>query len=627
MVLATARTGDPATAKAGLGKLMAELTLHGECREIALPPLDLGAIESYLQARLKDGAAAQTLAMAPLLLERTGGNPLFMSSLVKQLALQDTATPRAMNTIPQDVRRFIERQIDDLDDSDRALLSAASVVGRQFATTAVAAALESEINTVEAACSRLARQGVFISKVGSNEWPDGTHADLYTFRHDLYRELLYDHLPATNRAASHARVGGRLEAAWTGRLDAIAAELAEHFERGNERLRAIPHHQRAAAKALRRSANPEASRHLRRALDAVGHVADEAERTRIEVELQVALGAAFIAARGFGAAEVLDAYSRAEQLCDRLGERADLFPAIWGQWMFWNGRGETAAGRRLGARLLALAEKFDNAGLKIQAHHAIWSTSLVCGELAEARAHAEAALALFDTKLHRSLASSYGNHDAGCCARNFSAVALALAGETAAARGMMEQSLAAAQSLDDPFSLALTLYFTAAAAQMLGDVPLATANSERSMQIAIEHDLAQPRAWSMGVAGWCAAANGDRERGLSLATQAITAMQAIHSRHFLPYLFGLLADAHYKAAQKAEAMKAVQDGLAVAEVTGEHFYSAELLRLRGKILASSPDGLGEAETSFQAALKIAQQQGAMALLHRINESMRRDRDA
>src|SRR4029077_19412836 len=91
----------------------------------------------------------------------------------------------------------------------------------------------------------------------------------------------------------------------------------------------------------------------------------------------------------------------------------------------------------------------------------------------------------------------------------------------------------AAGGLDDPFSLALTLYFTSAAAQMLGDVALATANSKLSVQMATEHELAQPKAWSMGVAGWCVAENGDLEEGLALATQAIAAMQAIHSRHFL----------------------------------------------------------------------------------------------
>lgn len=69
------------------------------------------------------------------------------------------------------------------------------------------------------------------------------------------------------------------------------------------------------------------------------------------------------------------------------------------------------------------AENFEDTSLKIEAHQAMWSTSFVCGELA--RAHAEAALALFDAKLHRSLASSYGNHDVGCCTRNFGALALA----------------------------------------------------------------------------------------------------------------------------------------------------------------------------------------------------------
>jgi len=621
MVLATARAGDPSAAKVGLIALIAELALHGHCREIALPPLDLGAIEIYLRGHLKD-RAVETGAMAPLLLERTGGNPLFITTIINELSQQQVVLPGAVVAIPHGVRRFIDRQIDDLGDSDRAVLAAASVIGRRFSTAAVAAALEDDVDAVEEACARLARLAVFIAKAGSEAWPDGTQADLYAFRHDLYREILYDRLPATRRAASHARVGRRLEAAWTGQLDAIAAELAEHFERGNEPVRAIAHHQRAAAKALRRSANAEASRHLLRALDAIGSITDEVERALMEVKLRVALGAVFLTTRGFGAPEVLDAYSRAEQLCDRLGERADLFPAIWGQWLFRTGRGETGAGRRLGTRLLTLAEKFDDAGLKIQAHHAMWSTCFVCGELAQARTHAEAALALFDIKLHRSLASSYGNHDAGCCARNFGALALAFAGEAAAARAMMEQSLAAAQSLDDPFSLALTLYFTSAVAQVLGDTALATANSQRSMQVATEHDLAQPKAWSMGVAGWCAAANGDRDRGLFLASQAITAMQAIHSRHFLPYLLGLLADVHCQAAQDAEAMKVVQEGLAVAETTGEHFYDAELLRLRGKILARSPGGLGEAEAAFEAARKIAQQQGAMTLLRKVNETMR-----
>ena len=413
---------------------------------------------------------------------------------------------------------------------------------------------------------------------------------------------------------------GRLEAAWAGRLDAIASELAEHFERGNEPVRAIPHHQRAADKAMRRGANEEAIGHLRRALEAVGHIAGEPERTRVEVGLLVALGAAFFATRGFGAPEVLEVYSRAEALCEGLGERPEIFPALWGQWLFRWGRSEVDEGWRLCERLLALAETSGDAGLKLQAHHASWATAFGRGRLAEVRVHAEAGLAIYDAKVHQAMASSYGNHDAACCARNFSAMSQALAGDDHGARVMIEQSVAAARSLDDPFSLALTLYFTSAAAQMLGDVALATTNSELSMQMATEHDLAQPRAWSMGVAGWCAAENGDLDRGLQLTTQAIATMQAIQSRHFMAYLLGLLADSRLKAGHHDEAMKAVHEGLAMAE----RFYTAELHRLHGELLARPPhDQRRKAEAAFRTAIKIASEQGARTLEHKANESLLR----
>ena len=74
-------------------------------------------------------------------------------------------------------------------------------------------------------------------------------------------------------------------------------------------------------------------------------------------------------------------------------------------------------------------------------------------------------------------------------------MSLALADNDSGARARIEQSLVA-EELNDPFSLALTLYFTSAAAQMLGDVALASANSSLSVQIATEHDLALPKAWS-----------------------------------------------------------------------------------------------------------------------------------
>lgn len=291
--------------------------------------------------------------------------------------------------------------------------------------------------------------------------------------------------------------------------------------------------------------------------------------------------------------------------------------------MFRTGRSEMYDARRLCARLLALAEKFGDEGLKLQAHHAMWATSFACGDLADARAHADAGVALYDAKIHQPMASSYGNHDPACCACNFNAMALALAGEDKRARAMIDQVLDAARSLDDPFSLALTLYFTSAAAQMLGDVSQAARNSELSVQIATEHDLALPKAWSMGVAGWCVAENGDPNHGIALLTQAIAAMRAMQSRHFMGYLLGLLADAHIKAGHRSEAMKVLEEGIAMADATGERFYLAELYRLHGELCAHPAIGQKQkAEESLRIAIKIAKQQGAASFEHKASVSLR-----
>jgi DNA-binding winged helix-turn-helix (wHTH) protein/predicted ATPase len=627
MLLATFRPAGTATARAGLDNLVTELALHGWCREIALRPLNLQAIESYFSARLRDGnGASQSRELAPMLLERTGGNPLFMTSIVNQLVQREALgqTLATILSIPKDVRRFIDREIDDLNEGDRQLLTAASVIGREFATASVAAALKIGIEQVEISCAGLARQGVFIAKSGSITWPDGTSAELYRLRHDLYRELLYERLPATRRTLSHARVGGRLEQAWAGRLDAIAAELAEHFERGGELTRAIPHHQRAAAKALRRSANEEAIGHFQRALDAVGHLTEEPERSRIEVELRVGIGAAYMASGGFAAPEVLESYARAEALCDRLGERPDIFPAIWGQWLFRYGRGEFDHARQLCAKLQILAEKSDNTILRLHAHHAMWPTLFSCGELPEACTHAEAGLALYDATIHQVTASSYGNHDASTCACNFGAMSLALQGEDERARAMIDNALAVAGNLNDPFSLALTLYFASVTGHVLGDVQFATRNAELGMQVSTEHSLALTKAWSTGVAGWCAAENGNSGRGFELLTEAVAALRTTQSLAYLPYLLGLLADAHLKARHLSQAMKAVKDAINTAESTGERFYIAELYRLQGEVLTHPSIGEPEkGEGAFQMALKIAKQQGAYALERKAGESLRR----
>jgi hypothetical protein len=124
---------------------------------------------------------------------------------------------------------------------------------------------------------------------------------------------------------------------------------------------------------------------------------------------------------------------------------------------------------------------------------------------------------------------------------------LGLQGKNEDARATIEAGLRVAMSLDDPFSLALTLYTMTAAAQLIGDVALATTNSEWSVRVAREHGLEQIESQSGALAGWCAVENGERDRGLALLTEATDSLRGMQSLAWLSYHLGLLADARIKA--------------------------------------------------------------------------------
>ena len=62
---------------------------------------------------------------------------------------------------------------------------------------------------------------------------------------------------------------------------------------------------------------------------------DTPERAQQELTLQITLGAPLMATKGYAAPEVGEAYTRARELCQQIGETPQLFPVLWGFWAFY----------------------------------------------------------------------------------------------------------------------------------------------------------------------------------------------------------------------------------------------------------------------------------------------------
>ena len=82
--------------------------------------------------------------------------------------------------------------------------------------------------------------------------------------------------------------------------------------------------------ASQRSANAEALTHLTTALELLKTLPDTPERAQQELLLHLTLGVPLQATRGFVAPEVGNAYARARELCQHVGDTPQLFPVLRG---------------------------------------------------------------------------------------------------------------------------------------------------------------------------------------------------------------------------------------------------------------------------------------------------------
>src|SRR4029453_17816212 len=155
-----------------------------------------------------------------------------------------------------------------------------------------------------------------------------------------------------------------------------------------------------------------------------------------------------------------NAYTRALELCQQIGETPQLLPGLWGLWQFYIVRTEFQTAYELGEQLLTTAQRVQDSAFLVGAPQALGVTFFHLGEPAPARAHLEQGAALYDPQQHSSLAFLFGQ-DPGVACRSFAALTLWLLGYPEQAVEKLSAALALAQELSHPFSQAFTRFFAA----------------------------------------------------------------------------------------------------------------------------------------------------------------------
>jgi predicted ATPase len=109
--------------------------------------------------------------------------------------------------------------------------------------------------------------------------------------------------------------------------------------------------------------------------------------------------------------------------------------------------------------------------------------------------------------------------------------------------------------------------------------------------------------------GWVKVKNGDLAEGMSLLRSGSAAYRASGAELLVPHYIALLAAACEIAAQVEEGWILLDDALQLVERTGEHWFTAELYRQKGRLLLRQGHS-DAAEELYRKALSIAEEQEA-----------------
>jgi predicted ATPase len=191
------------------------------------------------------------------------------------------------------------------------------------------------------------------------------------------------------------------------------------------------------------------------------------------------------------------------------------------------------------------------------------------------------------------------------------------------------EALTLALGLSHPHSVAYARHFVALTHQFRGENKDAQVRAEEALQFSAEQSFPFWQAMAIIIVGGALVAQGQIKIGIERILHGLAINEAIGAIIGNTYWLALLADSYSKAGQITDALATLTPALASVPRSEEHWWEADLYRLKGELLlASSPHNsvarnFEEAEACFDQALEIARLQEAKSLELRAGISLSR----
>jgi predicted ATPase len=402
----------------------------------------------------------------------------------------------------------------------------------------------------------------------------------YLFKHALVQDAAYGTLLREPRRALHARIAEALESQFAELAETKPELLAHHYTLAGFTKQAIDHWQRAGGRAAKRSANVEAAAHLARGLALIQDLPQSEDRLRLEIQFQTAIGVTLMATKGWGAPEVLQAYSAAKTLCERLGDPSLLFTVLRGEGQYHMISGNLRVADELARQCMQLAEKAADPAFILEAHHLFWSTRFLMGDYAAGEFHANEGIAIYDPVEHHPLTYKYSGHDPGVCCRGFSALALWVRGYPDQAVNRCNEALTLANQEQHPLTVATAYYYLTQLHMLRREADEWQRWADKLIEISKKYVFPVFLAQGRFYLGSALAEQGHLVQGIELIGNGIKATRATGALMGFPFFLSVLARAYLDSGELRQAAAMLDDALSVATEAHALYFFPEVLRTK-----------------------------------------------
>jgi tetratricopeptide (TPR) repeat protein len=612
MWLASFRLAEVVALDHPLNPLRRELRLHDLCQEIVLDPFSEREVADYVAERSPANATDEAFVRA--LHQRTDGVPLFVASVMTQVSARaaqagDDAAARsqlAKIAVPENLAAIIVHYIAKLTSDQRLVLSAAAVCGVEFRIQTVSGAIERDAEWVGQTCDELAREQLLLLAPRAEGGSDAA-ALPYSFRHALFRQVLYERTNPSVRSQLHGKVATALERERASGAPVAAAELAMHFELGGAPMEALCRYVEAAEAALARLSPVECMSFTEHALTLLGQAPKGTERDALEIALTTLRGLAATHVHGVSHPQAKSALQRAYSLLADIPEHP-----MRGRLL--HGIGFVLILRADYAEALAVVERAEKLSSAPNDPVLVLVTCLVHGYVAQLQGR----IRLAGTWIERGLASAelLDEAPAGVFVADPQVTLLGLLGMHLLHSGFVEQGRARlakaharAHLLGWPNTRLAAFWYEALFAVRLGDAERVAALADEMRALVDESEVAQGRAASRWFRGWADARKGQPRDGYRRSRAAYEDNTRLGMLAGGSEVLGYAAEALVLDGDWDGAQRELDDALQLANTLGERVYLPQLLVTQAAIARARGDR-ASAEAAIRGAIAEARAQEA-----------------